>query len=121
MASQPQELTLATLGGGDLMESVQLALRKIGENINDPNMKRDAKRKIQITLEIKPDPKAQMAAITYDVTTSMPGQEAGRTAAYISMVPGTNEISLFEVERHPPLFEEQEPLTPIAPLAKKQA
>lgn len=108
--NQPQELTLATLGGGDLAESVQLALRKIGENINDPNNKRDAKRKLTISIEIKPDAKAGMAAITYEVTTSVPGQEAGRTAAYISMVPGTNEVSLFEVERHPPLFEEPVPI-----------
>jgi hypothetical protein len=115
--NEPQELTLATLGGGDLMESVQLALRKIGENINDPNMKRDAKRKITISIEIKPDAKAQMAAITYDVTTSMPGQEAGRTAAYIATVPGTNEISLFEVERHPPLFPEED-TSKTTPLAK---
>jgi len=117
--NQPQELTLATLGGGDLAESVQLALRKIGENINDPNIKRDAKRKLTISIEIKPDAKAGMAAITYDVTTAMPGQEAGRTAAYISMVPGTNEISLFEVERHPPLFEE--PALPIPELIHKDA
>jgi hypothetical protein len=119
MTNQPSELTLATLGGGDLAESVQLALRKIGENINDPNMKKDAKRKLTITIEIKPDSRAGMAAITYDVQTALPGQEAGRTAAYISIVPGTNEISLFEVERHPPLFED--PTVIIPELARKDA
>ena len=39
----------------------------------------------------------------------MPGQDAGKTVAYIAMAPGSSAISLFEVESQPPLFEEENP------------
>ncbi len=117
----PTEISLANLGSGDLMECATHELRKICENIADPNIKNDAKRKLQINIVIKPDSNGQMAQITYDVKTTMPGPDAGKTMAYIAFTPENKAISLFEVERHPSLFEEQEPLTPIAPLAKKQA
>ena len=48
---------------------------------------------------------------------AVPGPEAGKTMAYIAMAPGSSAIGLFEVESHPPLFEEENPA--IAPLAKR--
>lgn len=105
----PAEITLANLGNGDLLECASQELRKICQNIADPNVKTDAKRKLQINIEIKPDEKGQMAAIRYDVKTTMPGPDAGRTVAYIAMAPGAKAISLFEVESQPPLFGEEEP------------
>jgi len=117
----PIEMSLANLGGGALMECATLELRKICDNIADPNIKTDAKRKLQINIVIKPDAKGQMAQITYDVKASMPGPDAGRTAAYIAFAPETKAITLFEVETHPPLFEPEKPLVAVAPLATKQA
>ena len=99
------------------MECVSVELRKICENIADPNIKTDAKRKLSISIEIKPDAKGQMAQIGYTIKSSMPGPEAGKTMAYIAMAPGSSAIGLFEVESHPPLFEEENPA--IAPLAKR--
>lgn len=114
----PIEITLANLGNGDLMECASQELRKLCENIADPNIKADAKRKLQINIEVKPDEKRSMAGITYSVKTTMPGPDAGRTVAYIAMAPGASAISLFEVESQPPLFEE-EPEPAVLPLAKK--
>ena len=106
MANQ-NEITLATLGAGDLMECARIELHKICENIADPNIKTDAKRKLTITIEIKPDPSGQMAAISYSVNTSLPGPDAGKTIAYIAMAPGSKNMSLFEVETQQPLFEDE--------------
>lgn len=117
----PNEMTLANLGSGALMECATAELRKICDNIADPNIKTDAKRKLQINIVIKPDAKGQMASIAYEVKSSVPGPDAGKTMAYIAFTPETKAISLFEVESHPSLFEEQEPLAPIPQLAKKQA
>ena len=117
----PNEMNLSNLGGGALMECATAELRKICANIADPNFKTDAKRKLQINIVIKPDPKGQMAQITYEVKASMPGPDAGRTAAYIAFAPETKAISLFEDETHPPLFEPEKPLTAIEPLASKRA
>jgi len=114
----PTEITLANLGNGDLMACVCVELRKLCENIADPNIKADAKRKLSINIEVKPDEKRSMAQITYSVKTTMPGQDAGKTVAYIAMAPGASAIGLFEVESQPPLFEEEsEPA--VMPLAKK--
>ena len=120
MATTPVELTLANLGNGDLMECVTAELRKICENIADPNVKTDAKRKLNITISIKPDAKGTTAQIDYNVNSSMPGPDAGRAMAYLAMAPGSNVISLFEVETHQPLFPE-EPLLNVSPLTEKRA
>jgi hypothetical protein len=114
-------MNIANLAGGALMECATAELRKICDNIADPNIKTDAKRKLQITIVVKPDAKGQKAEITYDVKTAMPGPDAGKTVAYIAFTPETKAISLFEVETHPPLFKEQEPLPNVAPLDAKQA
>jgi len=120
--ANPIELTLANLGNGDLLECASIELRKICDNIADPNVKTEAKRKLQINIEIKPDAKGIMAAITYSVKTSMPGLDAGSTVAHIAMAPGSKNISLFEVTKDPgtPLFPEEE-VPGITPLSKKQA
>jgi hypothetical protein len=106
MANQPIEMTLANLGSGGLMECATAELRKICDNIADPNFKTEATRKLNITIEIKPDAKGQSAQITYSCKASLPGQEAGKTMAHIAMKPGSSAITLFEVEHHPNLFEQ---------------
>lgn len=111
----PKEITLASLGGGALMELVTMELRKIGDNIADPNIQTEAKRKLQINIEIKPDPKGEMASLTYNVKTSMPGPSAGKAIAYIAKASGESAISFFEVETQPPLFgDEESSVTPLA-------
>jgi len=72
----PTEITLANLGNGALMECVGVELRKLCDNISDPNIKADAKRKLSISIEVKPDEKRQMAQITYSVKTSIPCRHA---------------------------------------------
>lgn len=121
MANTPVELNLANIGGGDLMECASHELRKICQNIADPNVKTSAKRKLNISIEIKPDETGQMAQIAYTVKSAMPGPDSGKTMAYIAVSPEGREISLFEVERHPNLFEEK-PIPGIEPLSiAKQA
>jgi hypothetical protein len=60
----PTELTLANLAGGALLECASMELRKICENIQDPNCKPDAKRKLVISVLIEPDETRQMAKVT---------------------------------------------------------
>ena len=117
--SAPTEMNLSNLGNGALMECATHELRKICESIADPNIKTDAKRKLQINIVIKPDAKGQMAQISYEVKSTIPGPDAGKTMAYIAFTPEAKAISLFEVETHPPLFEPEKPLAPITPLEKR--
>lgn len=116
--NQPIEITLANIAGGALMECASAELRKICENIADPNVKADAKRKLQVTVLIEPDEKRQMAKITYEVKSAIPGPDAGKTMAYVAMDPTTQALTLFEVEQHPPLFD---PPAPLPALETKRA
>lgn len=120
--AQPMEMTLATIGNGELIELATAELRRICANIADPNMPKDAKRKMVITVEIKPDAKGQTTAITYSVKSGMPSPLPGKTMAHVAFDPESGAISLFEVESHPPLFEPQQPLPNVTTLpAAKQA
>ena len=114
MANQqppPVEMTLANIGHGDLMAAATLELRKIGDNIANPNVKTDAKRKLTIEILIEPDATGQLAKISYALKTTLPGPEAGKAVATIAMAPDSNAISFFQLEQKLP-FEE----TPLAPL-----
>lgn len=118
--TKPSEITLATLGGGELMELTKRDLRKICENIADPNVRTDAKRKLTITIEVTPDKKGQTAELKYSTKLAMPGPEGGKTTAYIAMAPGTSDISLFGLDlRQEQLFTEpKEPtVTEIRPVS----
>lgn len=98
----PVELTLANIGHGDLMEAATIELRKIGENIANPNVKTDAKRKLTIEIAIEPDATGQLAKISYALKTTLPGPEAGKAVATIAMVPESKAISFFQLEQKLP-------------------
>ncbi len=101
----PVEMTLANIGHGDLMEAATLELRKIGADIANPNMKTDAKRKLSIEIVIEPDATGQLAKISYALKTTLPGPEAGKAVATISMVPEGKDISFFQIEQKLPYEE----------------
>jgi len=112
--ASPIEMTIANIGNGALMEAVSKEFRKICDNIADPGVKTEAKRKLQITIVIKPNSKGQMAQIDFSAKSTMPEPDAFRTMAHIATTPESNGIALFEVETHQSLFEEELPLMPLA-------
>jgi hypothetical protein len=117
----PVELTLATLDGGALQECVTAELRRIGENIANPNFKSSAPRELNLKIKFKPDEKGQAAQLTYEIKTKLAMPEPGKSMAFIAMKPGSSVITFFEPERHPSLYEDQ-PLPNISPLpAARQA
>lgn len=122
-----KEVTLANLGGGELMELATRELHKICDNIADPNVRTDAVRKLMISIAVKPDKKGQTAELTYALKSTMPGPDASKTTAYIAMAPGTNAISLFGMDvRQNELFSDpKEPtvteIKPVAPEVPKMA
>ena len=117
----PTELTLANLAGGALMETATAELRRIAENIQDPNTAATAKRKLVITLQLEPDETRQMVKMTYSTKADIPGPDAGKTVALVGMAPGSKTLALYEAYTQQALFP-QEPLPNVAPLdASKQA
>jgi hypothetical protein len=117
--NDPVEMTLANLNGGALLEAATVELRKICDNIADPNFRSDTKRKLSINLTILPDAKGQQAQITYQMKTILPSPEAGKTMAYIAQDPSSRAIGLFEHEQHPPLFPSEKSLLTLNPGIKE--
>lgn len=115
MANEPKEMTLDTIGNGELAEMVRFELRKIGENIADPNVKTDAKRRLTITIDIVPDAKGQTVQMDFNASSTLVKPSGSKTMAHIAAVPGSSAISFFEVEQHPNLFK-QAPLPNVAEL-----
>ena len=122
MADTPTELTLTTIAGGALHEQVTREIRKLCANILDPNTDAEAKRKLQITIVLKPNDKRNLVDITYDVKATTIGPEAGSAVAFLAIDPlsDTEEAALYEVPTHKPLFPpqgEQMTIPGIEPLA----
>lgn len=111
-----QELTLSNLAGGALIECVTAEMRRICENIQDPNCKAEAKRKLQISIVFEPDERRAMTGITYEVKATLVGPDAVKSMAYLTRVAGTDEFTLVEVESQPPLFEPDETQPQLPPL-----
>ena len=117
----PTELTLATLAGGALLETATTELRRIAENIQDPNTAATAKRKHVITVVLEPDETRQMVKIQYSAKADIPGPDAGKTVALVALAPGCKSLALFEAYTQQALFPEQGEQTaiPFDPQAKR--
>ena len=118
--AKPTEITLANLGGGGLMKLATAEMRRICENIADPNVRATAKRKLQISIIVEPDETRLMGKVTYSAEASIPGPDSGKAAVYIANDP-EGQLGLFEMEYHRPLFEEPEPSSSVTPLSSKRA
>jgi hypothetical protein len=106
---QPEEMTIANLDGGGLMELATREFHKICDNVADPNVRTDATRKLTINIEVKPDRKGQTADVAYSVKSTLVGPDKAKTTAFIAQAPGSQDISLFGVDvRQGDLFPEGE-------------
>jgi hypothetical protein len=115
-----EEITLNSIGGGVLAEVVQNELRKVAQNLYDPNTNPKTKRKLNISIVFKPDEKRSMCEIDFDVKPYLAGPEGGKAYAFIARARGSAVITLFDAESQPPLFDGEDdglPQTDVAPLA----
>jgi len=66
-----KEISLATLHGGVAMDLFSEELRKVMENIADPNATPDAVRTISIKVRIKPDKERRFATTTVSSSSTL--------------------------------------------------
>lgn len=55
------DLSIDKLAGGALAEKLNIELRKLAENVKDPNTKADAVRTVTVTIKVKPDENRQFS------------------------------------------------------------
>lgn len=65
------DLSLDRLAGGALAEKLNIELRKMAENIKDPNTKADAVRTVTVTIKVKPDEKRQVGQTDIGVKSTL--------------------------------------------------
>lgn len=65
------DLDLSSISSGGLQEKVDMELKKVFENIHDPNTKSTAKRKLTISIELVPDEKREVISMTSNVKSTL--------------------------------------------------
>lgn len=119
---KPERLELGSIAGGGVSEVFAHEMRRVLENIADPNTKATAKRSITVKIALKPNDARSLTEIEYDVKTSLPGVETKKSSAYIAMDKGELNLYPFDTRQNPLPFGEREGLTTeIVPQAGKVA
>lgn len=79
MSEKHIDLPLSEISHGAIQEKLDGELKKVFENIHDPNTKAEAKRSITIKLEFSPDEKRQTIKLNSDFTTKLANVEGVST------------------------------------------
>ena len=103
----PEEMSLANLCGGALMEMATGELRRISANIVDPNIRPTAKRKLHLEVIFEPDETRQMIKTTYTVKAVCPPVEPGKSVTYVAIDGAGDGPALFEQFTPQRLFDEK--------------
>jgi hypothetical protein len=64
-------IDMNTLGGGALLEKIEIEMRKLADNVLDPNTKPDATRTLKIEIKIKPNESRQIGLSEINVKASL--------------------------------------------------
>ena len=114
MDNQMKKESILRMAAGAIEEKVDYEVTKIIDNILDPNTQPDAKRKIVVTIEFKPDAERKRIAIAASAKSTLVPTAAVSTAMMITndgngemvvaeMVPQIpGQGSLFGGEQEPP-------------------
>lgn len=76
-------LRLDTIGGGALQEQFDEQLKKVIEDINDPNKEATAARTLTVKITMKPDFERENVKIAHDVTVKLPAHRKGESTAIL--------------------------------------
>lgn len=92
-----EQLSLATLCGGALQEKVDRALRKVAENILDPNTDPEKKRSITVKLVFKPSPEdTEDVALSTEISVSLAPEVGASTNIFVSKDLASGGVTVME-------------------------
>lgn len=111
-------VSLDSLGGGALLEKVNMDLMQIVKNIMDPNTKSEKPRKLTITLTFLPDDSRQVITTKMETKTSLVPIEAAETVMLAGQDIHTGRMELREFGNNQPRYQvvgEAVPVTQARP------
>src|SRR5690625_768609 len=91
-------LPLSELAHGAIQEKLDYELKKVFDNIHDPNTKAKEKRTITIKLEFAPDEIRQIVTVTSDFTTKLASVEGVTTTVLTGRDLTTGKIEAKELK-----------------------
>lgn len=91
-----EEVSLEAICRGDAINQIDHQLRRVVENIRDPNTDAQAARKITLTVTFRPDANRSGAEITFKVETKFAGDMPGSDRIVISPSSGIGYVSSME-------------------------
>jgi len=101
--SETVDVSLATVMGGLAIERFDDELRKVLENIVDPNTPATAKREVTIKVSIKPDRSRDLGQVEIAVSSKLAPAEKCATRVFIAMT------------KNGPVATEHNPTQPVLP------
>lgn len=94
-----EKINLEEFADGALAEKINQALREVTENVQDPNTKATAKRKITCTFTLSPSEQRDLVATSIDVKTSLAPSLGIATAFVMGKDITTNEVDFREYSK----------------------
>ncbi len=94
-----EKINLEEFAGGALAEKINQALREVTENVQDPNTKATAKRKITCTFTFSPNEQRDLVAASIDVKSTLAPSLGIATAFVMGKDIETNEVDFREYTR----------------------
>lgn len=97
-----EKINLEEFAGGALSEKINQALREVTENVQDPNTKATAKRKVTCTFTFSPSEQRDLVAASIDVKSSLAPSLGIATAFVMGKDIQTNEVDYREYSKQVP-------------------
>ncbi|WP_423252882.1 replication terminator protein [Melissococcus plutonius] len=96
------ELPLSELANGAIQEKLDRELKKVFDNIHDPNTDAEAKRGLTIKLEFKPDENRQVVSLKSDITLKLTPTEGVVTTVLTGRDVNTGQVEARELKSEIP-------------------
>jgi len=97
-----EDLSIATIAGGAVIEALDYEFQRVFDNIVDPNTKAESARTLTLQVKIKPDKSRSKATITFLAKAGLQPAEAVESDVYITDKRGKAVV----VESQPPVQHE---------------
>lgn len=92
------ELSVENLYGGGVVERIHDEIKRVIQNIMDPNTPAKKVRKVKMEIAIKPNEQRNMAEVVVSTSSTLCPPEPIETSIYIGADPRTGEVGASEMQ-----------------------
>ena len=97
MEANIDKKSILEMSAGAILERVDYEMGRVLDNILDPNTKADAKRKITVTIELRPSSDRKTITVETTAKSVLVPTQPVTTGLYVTGRPGTGELTVAEL------------------------